>query len=134
MQDSGGQTIKDPEQLVIPDKLYFKIGEVSTITEVETHVLRYWESVIKAIRPQRASSKQRLYRREDIEKIIVIKRLLYEDGYTIHGAKKYLVAQRNTKKDKAAAAQEKKEASVSSPVLYKEMKEELEELKKLLET
>ena len=60
----------------IPDKLYFKIGEVKKITGVEAHVLRYWESEFKIIRPQRASSKQRLYRKVDVENILAIKKLL----------------------------------------------------------
>ncbi len=83
---------------VIPDKLYFKIGEVSEITGVEPHVLRYWESEIKVIRPQRASSKQRLYRKVDVENIITIKRLLHEDGYTIPGARKFLADRKKQKK------------------------------------
>jgi DNA-binding transcriptional MerR regulator len=77
-------------QGTIPDKLYFRIGEVKIITGVEPHVLRYWESEFKIIRPQRASSKQRLYRRVDVENILTIKKLLYEDGYTVPGAKKLL--------------------------------------------
>lgn len=57
----------------IPDRLYFKIGEVSEITGVEPHVLRYWEGEFKEIRPQRAGSKQRLFRRVDVETILQIK-------------------------------------------------------------
>ncbi|RJX28343.1 MAG: MerR family transcriptional regulator [Desulfurivibrio sp.] len=76
-------------QGVIPDKRYFKIGEVCEIAGVKQHVLRYWESEFKQlIRPQRASSKQRLYRRVDVENILTIKKLLKEDGFTIPGAKK----------------------------------------------
>lgn len=76
-------------QGVIPDKRYFKIGEVCEIAGVKQHVLRYWESEFKQmIRPQRASSKQRLYRRVDVENILKIKKLLKEDGFTIPGAKK----------------------------------------------
>ena len=74
---------------VIPDKRYFKIGEVCEIAGVKQHVLRYWESEFKQlIRPQRATSKQRLYRRVDVENILIIKKLLKEDGFTIPGAKK----------------------------------------------
>ena len=90
----------------IPDKLYFKIGEVKKITGVETHVLRYWESEFKIIRPQRASSKQRLYRKIDVENILTIKKLLYEDGYTVPGARKFLTAKKGEKK-KAVAAKPK---------------------------
>jgi len=74
----------------IPDKLYFKIGEVAKMAEVPTHVLRYWESEFSAIKPKRANSKQRLYRRKDVELILNIKSLLHHQGYTIAGAKKLL--------------------------------------------
>ena len=74
----------------IPDKLYFKIGEVSKLAEVAPHVLRYWESEFNSIRPKRATSKQRLYRREDVELILVIKNLLHVQGYTIAGARKLI--------------------------------------------
>lgn len=74
----------------LPDKLYFKIGEVAKLAQVPTHVLRYWESEFEDIQPQRASSKQRLYRREDVELILKIKVLLHHKGYTIAGAKKII--------------------------------------------
>ncbi len=74
----------------VPDKLYFKIGEVAEIVGVETHVLRYWESEFPQVRPNRAVSKQRLYRRRDVDLFLEIKRLLYEEEYTISGAKKKL--------------------------------------------
>jgi DNA-binding transcriptional MerR regulator len=76
----------------IPDKLYFKIGEVSNIAGVAPHVLRYWESEFSEIRPKRANSKQRLYRRADVDIILKIKTLLHERGYTISGAKKFLAS------------------------------------------
>lgn len=74
----------------IPDKLYFKIGEVSQIVGVEPHVLRYWELEFKQINPYRPPSGQRLYRRSDLEVVMEIKRLLYEEGFTIAGARKAL--------------------------------------------
>jgi DNA-binding transcriptional MerR regulator len=74
----------------IPEKLYYKIGEVSQITGVEPYVLRYWESEFKIITPGRTTSKQRLYRRKDLDLILEIKRLLYEEKFTISGAKKKL--------------------------------------------
>ena len=82
-------------QGVIPDKRYFKIGEVCEIAGVKQHVLRYWESEFKQlIRPQRASSKQRLYRRVDVENILTIKKLLKIDGFTIPGAKKFFAGRK----------------------------------------
>ncbi|PID41722.1 MAG: MerR family transcriptional regulator [Proteobacteria bacterium] len=74
----------------IPDKRYFKIGEVAKMAGVATHVLRYWENEFNDIKPKRAGSKQRLYRREDVERILVIKDLLHRQGYTISGAKKLI--------------------------------------------
>lgn len=74
----------------IPDKLYFKIGEVAKLAEVPAHVLRYWESEFPGIRPKRANSQQRLYRYQDVELILKIKALLHGEGYTIAGAKKLL--------------------------------------------
>jgi DNA-binding transcriptional MerR regulator len=74
----------------IPDKLYFKIGEVAKMADVPTHVLRYWESEFSGINPKRANSKQRLYRRQDVELILNIKTLLHEQGYTIAGARKLM--------------------------------------------
>ncbi len=74
----------------IPDKLYFKIGEVSKLAGVAPHVLRYWESEFKEIQPKRANSNQRLYRREDVECILQVKTLLHEQGYTLAGARKFL--------------------------------------------
>ena len=80
----------------IPDKLYFKIGEVSKLACVAPHVLRYWESEFKEIKPKRAHSNQRLYRRDDVETVLLIKTLLHEQGYTISGAKRYLADQNQT--------------------------------------
>ena len=74
----------------IPDKLYFKIGEVAKLAEVPTHVLRYWETEFRNIKPKRANSKQRLYRREDVELILKIKVMLHNQGYTIAGARKLI--------------------------------------------
>jgi len=79
----------------IPDKLYFKIGEVSKLACVAPHVLRYWESEFKEIQPKRAKSNQRLYRREDVETVLLIKTLLHEQGFTLIGAKKFLADKDN---------------------------------------
>ena len=74
----------------IPNKLFFKIGEVCEITDTQPYVLRYWESEFPALAPAKNSSGQRIYRRRDIETILRIKQLLYEEGFTIAGAKKKL--------------------------------------------
>jgi DNA-binding transcriptional MerR regulator len=74
----------------IPDKLYFRISEVSKLTGLEPYVLRYWGSEFKSIKPIRTKSRHRLYRRRDLEVLFEIKKLLYEEKYTIAGAKKQL--------------------------------------------
>jgi DNA-binding transcriptional MerR regulator len=72
------------------DKRYYRIGEVSRITGVKPYVLRYWESEFRWMAPQKSRSKQRLYRRRDIDMILLIKKLLYEQRFTIAGARKKL--------------------------------------------
>jgi len=74
----------------IPEKLFFKIGEVCDITQVQAHVLRYWESEFPMLAPQKNRAGQRTYRKRDVEMVLRIKELLYEDQYTIAGAKKKL--------------------------------------------
>ena len=113
----------------IPDKLYFKIGEVKKITGIEPHVLRYWESEFRIIRPQRATSKQRLYRRADVENILTIKKLLYEDGYTVPGARKFL----NAKKDETESKAQPKIPGKKTRSMLAELKNDLKQLRDMLE-
>ena len=74
----------------IPDKLYFKIGEVADIVGVEAYVLRFWESEFTMLSPKKTDSGHRVYRKKDVETVVRIKELLYEKGYTIAGARKRL--------------------------------------------
>lgn len=74
----------------IPDKLFFKIGDVSKIADTKPHVLRYWESEFGILQPVKSKSGQRVYRRKDVELVLQIKNLLHSQGYTIEGAKKKL--------------------------------------------
>jgi DNA-binding transcriptional MerR regulator len=83
---------------IIPDKLFFKIGEVAEISGTKPHVLRYWESEFKVLKPVKNTSGQRVYRRKDVEQVLEIKRLLYDEQYTIAGAKKKLSARRGSRK------------------------------------
>lgn len=76
--------------LELPDKLYFKIGEVSELIGVKPHVLRYWESEFSPVCPGKSRTQQRLYQRKDIELLLRVKDLLYRQGFTIAGAKKQL--------------------------------------------
>jgi DNA-binding transcriptional MerR regulator len=78
------------EEFVHDGRLYYRIGEVSRITGVKPYVLRYWETEFRWMSPQKSRSKQRLYRAKDIETILLIKRLLYEERYTIAGARRRL--------------------------------------------
>ncbi|MCA9648212.1 MAG: MerR family transcriptional regulator [Polyangiaceae bacterium] len=73
-----------------PVKLYYRIGEVSEIVGVEPHVLRYWETEFRTIRPQKSRKGQRIYSRRDVDKLLRVKDLLYNQGYTIAGARKRL--------------------------------------------
>ena len=90
-------------KVIIPDKLYFKIGEVSRVTGVKPYVLRYWETEFKIINPQKSRTKQRVYRKSDIELILEIKKLLYNERYTLDGAKvkikQWLKARNNAQLD-----------------------------------
>ena len=76
------------ETTEIPDKLYYKIGEVADITQVKPYVLRYWETEFKIISPKKSNTKQRVYTRRDIHLILEIKKLLYKEKFTLEGAKK----------------------------------------------
>lgn len=78
------------DRLKHPVKLYYRIGEVSEIVGVEPHVLRYWETEFRSIRPQKSRKGQRIYSRRDVEKLITVKDLLYSHGFTIAGARKKL--------------------------------------------
>jgi DNA-binding transcriptional MerR regulator len=77
-------------QYAIPNKLYFRIGEVSDLVGVKPYVLRYWESEFPDIKPSKSKSGQRLYKRRDVELLLRIKELLYEERFTINGARKRL--------------------------------------------
>ena len=78
------------DQLELSKKLYFRIGEVAKIVGVKPYVLRYWETEFPILKPGKTPSRHRLYRRRDVETLLDIKRLLYEEGFTIAGAKKRL--------------------------------------------
>ncbi|OIP45262.1 MAG: MerR family transcriptional regulator [Deltaproteobacteria bacterium CG23_combo_of_CG06-09_8_20_14_all_60_8] len=117
----------------IPDKLYFKIGEVCQLADVKPHVLRYWEAEFALIHPQRASSKQRLYRRVDVETILCIRDLLYKEGFTIAGAKKAMAAHKDAAHHSAAPAVPEPPASGKEVGFFRDIKIELKALKKLLE-
>jgi len=76
-----------------PDKLFYRIGDVSEITGIKPHILRYWETEFSGLHPRKNRAGQRLYERRDVELVLEIKKLLYEQRYTISGAKKFLARQ-----------------------------------------
>ncbi|MFH1113361.1 MAG: MerR family transcriptional regulator [Pseudomonadota bacterium] len=141
--------------IAIPEKQYFKIGEVSEILDVEPYVLRYWESEFKILKPTRTRARQRLYHKKDLELLLEIKHLLYDEKFTIAGAKKRLqemkkqnTAEKRAKKavksvkreeDFEALEDEKTEndAPVDASSDYKDIlldiKKELKELRAILE-
>ena len=114
----ANQNFPQPE---LPDKLYFKVGEVSKLTDLPTHVLRFWETEFKRINPKRTSSGQRLYRKSDVELIFKIKYLLYEKKFTIPGARQHLKANKNDPPNEKMSN------------LLEEIRDELESIKKLMD-
>src|SRR5664279_1469504 len=86
------KTTGSPEP-VIPDKLYFRIGEVAKLCKLEAYVLRFWESEFPQLKPVKSSTGQRMYRQRDVENVLRIKKLLYEEGFTIAGARQQLKAE-----------------------------------------
>src|SRR3954467_9785634 len=112
----------------LPDKIYFKIGEVSEIVGVEPYVLRYWETEFDLLKPGKAPSRHRLYKKRDVELLLEIKRLLYSENFTIEGARKKL---KENKKE------ERKQLKLSLPdAAYKnalaKVKKDVLALKKML--
>lgn len=90
------------DEVVIPDKLYFRIGEVATLCHLPAYVLRFWESEFPQLKPVKSNTGQRMYRKRDVESVLRIKQLLYEHGFTISGARQQLRTE--TKPDKTQAA------------------------------
>lgn len=90
------------DDILIPDKLYFRIGEVATLCRLPAYVLRFWESEFPQLKPVKSSTGQRMYRKRDVESVLRIKQLLYEQGFTISGARQQLRAE--SKSDKSQAA------------------------------
>jgi DNA-binding transcriptional MerR regulator len=117
----------------VPQKLYYKIREVSEIVGVEAHVLRFWEMEFSALSPPKSKSGQRTYRPKDIELLLQIKKLLYEEGFTIAGARKHL----SIHKIKDISAEKEPASPVQDPAMpsdrLKKVKAELENILTLLD-
>ena len=119
----------------IPERLFFRIGDVSEITGVQRYVLRYWEGEFPTLSPRKGSNGQRQYRRKDLETVLEIKRLLYDAGYTIAGAKKALKGrskqQKRTKSKKAQTDLFSDESEEQGDI--QEIKRELRDILDLLD-
>jgi DNA-binding transcriptional MerR regulator len=137
MEDLAPQPLIDPE---IPNKLYFRIGEVAKLAGIKPYVLRFWESEFTGLGPKKSGTGHRLYRRKDVELVLEIKRLLYEKRFTIEGARKIL--EQKPKRGEAAAKpaatgararREQGELFSGTPAFYQELRKELADLLTLLQ-
>jgi DNA-binding transcriptional MerR regulator len=90
------------DDIVIPDKLYFRIGEVAKLCDLPAYVLRFWETEFSQLSPKKSSKGQRLYRQRDVEHLVRIKKLLYEEGFTIAGARQHLKLEAKPSKSQSA--------------------------------
>jgi DNA-binding transcriptional MerR regulator len=88
-------------EIVVPEKLYFRIGEVSKLCRLPAYVLRFWETEFPQLKPVKSSTGQRMYRRKDVEAVLRIKQLLYDEGFTIAGARQQLRSDIKVEKNQA---------------------------------
>jgi DNA-binding transcriptional MerR regulator len=107
---SAHENLPVPPALEIPDKLYFRIGEVARLAGIKPYVLRFWETEFPTLGPRKSGTGHRLYRRKDVELVLEIKRLLYEKRFTIEGARKFLDDRSKDGHGKAEAARAGKAA------------------------
>ena len=124
---------RENENPISYDRLYYRIGEVSRITGLKPHVLRYWESEFKVIKPHKGGSLQRLYRRKDLDLILKIKRLLYEEGFTIAGAKKKIRDLERLENKQLKLKLVEKKSNGKDDELLASVKEELKGIRSMLE-
>jgi DNA-binding transcriptional MerR regulator len=139
MSTSMSELALSDERPEIPDKLYFRIGEVSRLAGIKPYVLRFWETEFSTLGPKKSGKGHRLYRRKDVELVLEIKRLLYEKRYTIEGARKYLDARTREGGSKtsdgmakAAAAHSQGDLFQNSSRAFEEIRRELKEILTLL--
>ena len=118
-----------PDAPEIPDKLFFRIGEVSTMLGVEPYVLRFWEGEFPSLAPKKSGTGHRLYRRKDVELLLRIKHLLYEKRYTIEGARQTLLAE--SKKTQATPVQAQQDLFATDD-RWPRIRQELAEILRIL--
>jgi DNA-binding transcriptional MerR regulator len=116
-------------EIFIPDKLYFRIGEVASLCRLPAYVLRFWETEFPQLKPVKSSTGQRMYRKRDVENVLRIKQLLYDQGFTISGARQQLRSE--TKSDKS---QSTIPFPTQSAVEIRYIRQELREILNLLST
>lgn len=133
--------LQSNESQEIPDKLYFRIGEVSRLAGIKPYVLRFWETEFPGLGPKKSGTGHRLYRRKDVEMVLEIKRLLYDKRYTIEGARKFLEARaKGVDAPKVAAPERKRSRAAQSqanlfretPPVFDEFRKELREILEIL--
>ena len=105
-----------------PDKLFYRIGDVSEITGIKPHILRYWEVEFSVLHPRKNDAGQRIYERRDVELVIEIKKLLYEQRYTISGAKKFLARQHKRVLKKSVPAKAPGDVSAALKICRQELR------------
>ncbi len=130
MEDLAAQASTDPE---IPNKLYFRIGEVAKLAGIKPYVLRFWESEFAGLGPKKSGTGHRLYRRKDVELVLEIKRLLYEKRFTIEGARKVLEAKPKRESVKERPAKRQGELFSGPGSFVQDLRRELQEMLAMLE-
>ena len=130
MEEASARPAEVPE---IPDKLYFRIGEVARLAGIKPYVLRFWESEFSGLGPKKSGTGHRLYRRKDVELVLEIKRLLYDRRYTIEGARKVLENKPKREAPRQPAPHKQAELfSTAGYTFHKELRKELAEILALI--
>jgi DNA-binding transcriptional MerR regulator len=129
MEDLAATSATVPE---IPNKLYFRIGEVAKLAGIKPYVLRFWESEFAGLGPKKSGTGQRLYRRKDVELVLEIKRLLYEKRFTIEGARKVLESKPKRQSAKSEAPRRQADLFSNTSALYQEVRRELTQILEML--
>jgi DNA-binding transcriptional MerR regulator len=129
MEEAKVKTAETPE---IPDKLYFRIGEVAKLAGIKPYVLRFWESEFHGLGPKKSGTGHRLYRRKDVELVLEIKRLLYDRRYTIEGARKVLETKPKRHNPSPAMPNKQVELFTGGFSFQKDLKKELSEILALM--
>jgi DNA-binding transcriptional MerR regulator len=125
--------IRSPSSAEIPDKLYFRIGEVARLCDVPAYVLRFWESEFPNLKPNKGGTGQRLFRRRDVEIALRIKRLLYDEGYTIPGARQLLKVEGKQKEPQLTLLSDDPVRAADRETQLRSLRQDLQSLLTLLQ-